>query len=177
MAAGVHLFVWQTKPCDSSAKITRHAYLLFRCLPASVVHSASQIEYDQSWSYLIVSMPERETRLIQMILPRSITYKATLKWHIVQITALLRLKHCLRHHIESTSLKGFKKNFRIFSPYPVLQSGQYHNKDSEQRFSRKNDSDEENCVVRQVSYKRFPGCDRTHCKQIDLKKKKKKMRI
>ena len=107
-------------------------------------------------------MPERETRLIQMILPRSITYKATLKWRIVQITALLRLKHCLRHHIESTSLKGFKGKFSHFLAISVLQSGQYHNKDSEQRFGRKNDSDEENCVVRQVSYRQFPGFDRTH---------------
>ena len=65
-----------------------------------------------------------------------------------------------------------RKIFSHFLAISVLQLGQYHNKDSEQRFSHKNDSDEENCVVRQVSYRRFPGFDRTHWKQIHSKKKR-----
>ena len=55
----------------------------------------------------------------------------------------------------------------------MLQSGQCHNKDSEQRFSRKNDSDEENSVARRVSYGDFLAViDRTGNESI-----LKKMRI
>ena len=52
-----------------------------------------------------------------MILSRSITDKAVVKWPtwcIMQISTLLRLKHCLWRHIERTSRNEFKRRFSHF---------------------------------------------------------------
>ena len=42
------------------------------------------------------------------------TDKAVVKWPIMQISTLLRLKHCLQSHIESTSCNEFKRRFLHF---------------------------------------------------------------
>ena len=42
------------------------------------------------------------------------TNKAAVKWPIMQISTLLRLKHCLRSHIESTSCNECKQRFSHF---------------------------------------------------------------
>ena len=37
---------------------------------------------------------------------------------------LLRLKHCLRRHIEARHVTSSNEDFRLYSPLSVLQSGQ-----------------------------------------------------
>ena len=42
------------------------------------------------------------------------TDKAVVKWPIMQMSTLLRLKHCLRRHIERTARNEFKRRFSHF---------------------------------------------------------------